>query len=130
MKYRTLWPVLALIVGLQSAWAQQLTPEQQKIEELERKIEELDRRLRIAEAKTEGAPAPPAVVAVAPPVLAPAPVSQSAPANQTGSQRPTNAGVAAGTIPVSEANTVGLVTVGPRGFAVQSGAGAFLPKIG
>src|SRR5579863_4698950 len=94
---------LALFPSLQ---AQQLTPDQQKIQELERKIEELDRRLSAAEAKSAGAPAPATFPAVAPPVIAPAP----APLVQTGSQRPSNAGVAAGTIPPAEANAVGLVT--------------------
>ncbi|MGA2712821.1 MAG: porin [Bryobacteraceae bacterium] len=132
MSYRKSWLALALMVGFQStaAWAQQLTPEQQKIQELEQKVEELDRRLQAAEARTEGAPAPKAVEAAAPPVLAPAPVAQSAPASQTGSQRPTNAGVAAGTIPAAETNSVGLVTVGPGGFGIQSGDGNFLLKIG
>jgi phosphate-selective porin OprO/OprP len=127
MHHRHLWLASALIVGFQStaAWAQQLTPDQQKIEDLERKIEDLDRRLRIAEAKTEGAPAP-QTIAVAPPQALPAP----APVAQTGSQRPTNAGVAAGTIPSTAANEVGLVTVGPSGFTVQSGDGDFLLKIG
>jgi phosphate-selective porin OprO/OprP len=113
-----------LIVGLHStsAWAQ-LTPDQQKIQELEKKIEELDRRLTAAEAKTEGAPAP-QTAAAAPPVIAPAPAVQS------GSQRPSNAGVAAGTIPAREPNNVGLVTVGPSGFTVQSEDGDFLLKIG
>jgi phosphate-selective porin OprO and OprP len=125
MLNRHLWLTLTLIAGIHSmpAWAQQLTPDQQKIQELERKIDELDRRLRVAEAKTEGAPAP-QVTAVAPPVLAPAPLEQ------TGSQRPTNAGVAAGTIPATTANEVGLVTVGPGGFTVQSGDGDFLLRIG
>src|SRR5271165_2369306 len=125
MRFRHLWPALTLIVGLQSTavWAQQLTPDQQRIQELERKLEDLDRRLKIAEAKTEGAPAP-RTVAEAPPQALPAPVAQ------TGSQRPTNAGVAAGTIPPVTANEVGLVTVGPGGFTVQSGGGDFLLKIG
>jgi phosphate-selective porin OprO and OprP len=124
MRYRHLWLGLTLIVGLQStsAWAQ-LTPDQQKIQELEKKIEELDRRLTAAEAKTEGAPAP-QTAAAAPPVIAPAPAVQS------GSQRPSNAGVAAGTIPAREPNNVGLVTVGPSGFTVQSEDGDFLLKIG
>src|SRR5580693_9577987 len=125
MLKRHLWLTLTLIAGVHSTpvWGQQLTPDQQKIQELERKIDELDRRLRVAEAKTEGAPAP-QVAAIAPPVLAPAPVEQ------TGSQRPSNAGVAAGTIPAVAANEVGLVTVGPSGFTVQSGDGNFLLKIG
>src|SRR5579863_3615706 len=111
MRYRHLWFVLMLI-GFESAvaWAQELTPEQQKIQELERKIEDLDRRLRLAEGKTEGAELP-----------------QPAP---NGSQRPTNAGVAAGTIPAREPNNVGLTTAGPGGFTVQSGDGDFLLRIG
>jgi phosphate-selective porin OprO/OprP len=109
--------------------AQQLTPEQQKIQELERKIEELDRRLTAAEAKAEGAPAPKPAIAAAPPVLAPAPPELRTVA-RTGSQRPTNAGVAAGTIPAAEPNTVGLVTVGPGGFTVQSADGDYLLRIG
>jgi phosphate-selective porin OprO/OprP len=126
MHHRHLWLALALMVGFQSlpAQAQQLTPDQQRIQELERKIEDLDRRLRIAEAKTEGAPAPALAAAPAPPVEAPAPVAQ------TGSQRPSNAGVAAGTIPAAQANSVGLVTVGPSGFTVRSEEGDFLLKIG
>jgi len=132
MSYRKSWLTLALMVGFQStaAWAQQLTPEQQKIQELEQKVEELDRRLQAAEARATGAPAPKAAEAVAPPVLAPAPVPASAPAAQTGSQRPTNAGVAAGTIPAPEANSVGLVAVGPGGFNIQSENGDYLLKIG
>jgi phosphate-selective porin OprO/OprP len=126
MLYRHAWLALALIIGVQSMplQAQQLTPDQQKIQELEKKLEDLDRRLRVAEAKTEGAPAPPPAAPTAPPVLAPAPLAQ------TGSQRPTNAGVAAGTIPATEANAVGLVTVGPGGFTVQSEGGDFLLRIG
>jgi phosphate-selective porin OprO and OprP len=104
--------------------AQQLTPDQQKILELERKIQELDRRLTAAESRTAGAPAPKSAPAVAAPVIAPAPVAQS------GSQRPTNAGVAAGTIPPVEANAVGLTTVGPGGFAVQSADGDYTLRIG
>jgi phosphate-selective porin OprO/OprP len=109
--------------------SQALTPEQKKIIELERKIEELDRRLRATEEKTAGAPAPKAAEAVAPPVLAPAP-PEAATLARTGSQRPTNAGVAAGTIPRAEPNTVGLVTVGPNGFTVQSPEGDFLLRMG
>ena len=60
--------------------------------------------------------------------LAPAPAP--APSVQAGSVRPTNAGVAAGTIPVTQANAVGLVTVGPGGFAIQSTDNNFLLKIG
>jgi phosphate-selective porin OprO/OprP len=127
MLKRRLWLTLILIGGVHSVpiWAQQPTPDQEKIQELERKIEELDRRLTAAEAKTEGAPAP-QVTATAPQQAVPAP----APASQTGSQRPSNAGVAAGTIPAAAANEVGLVTVGPSGFTVQSGDGDFLLKIG
>lgn len=123
---RKSWLALALIAGFLStaAWAQQLTPDQQKIQELEQKIEELDRRLSAAEAKTAGAPAPRSAVAAAPPVIAPAPEAQ------TGSQRPSNAGVAAGTIPPREPNSVGLVTDGPGGFTIQSGEGDYLLKIG
>jgi phosphate-selective porin OprO/OprP len=129
MLCRNLWIVLTLIVGFQStsAWAQ-LTPDQQRIQDLEKKIEELDRRLTAAEARTTGSPAPPPAVAVAPPQALPAP--EPPPSAQTGSQRPTNAGVAAGTIPPAAANTVGLVTVGPSGFTVQSEEGDFLLKIG
>jgi len=74
MLYRHLWIVLPLIVGFHSAsaWAQ-LTPDQQRIQDLEKKIEELDRRLTAAEAKTVGAPAPPAAVAPAPPQHCPRP---------------------------------------------------------
>jgi phosphate-selective porin OprO/OprP len=115
MRYRSLWPALALIIGVQSvAWAQ-LTPEQQKIEELGRKIEDLDRRLRVAEAKTEAKTET---------------VAEPAPAAQTGAQRPTNAGLPAGTIPAGEASNVGLVTAGPSGFTVRSADGDFLLKIG
>ena len=132
MNYRKSWLTLALMVGFQStaAWAQQPTPEQQKIQELEQKVEELDRRLQAAEARSTGAPAPPPAAASAPPVIAPAPVATPPPSAQTGSQRPTNAGVAAGTIPASEPNGVGLVTVGPGGFDIQSENGDFLLKIG
>ena len=124
MPYRNVWLALTLIVGLQStsAWAQ-LTPDQQKIQELEKKIEELDRRLTAAEAKTEGAPAPITTPTAPPQAL-------TAPSAQTGSQRPTNAGVAAGTIPAVPADEVGLVTVGPSGFTVRSDDGDFLLKIG
>lgn len=109
-----------------SGWAQ-LTPDQQKIQELERKIEELDRRLSAAEAKSTGAPAPPAAAPVAAPIVAPA---APEPFAQTGSQRPSNAGVAAGTIPAGPGNSVGLDTVGPNGFTIQSQDGDFLMKIG
>jgi phosphate-selective porin OprO/OprP len=120
------WPswMAALVFSLSPLAAQQLTPDQEKIQQLERKIEELDRRLSVAEARSAGAPAPAAAAAVAAPVIAPAPV-QNAPAAQSGSQRPTNAGVAAGTIPPTPANEVGLVTVGPGGFAIQSESGDF-----
>lgn len=116
--------IAVLLASLPPLKAQELTPEQQKIQELERRIEELERRLSATEAKSEGAPAPAPPPAAAPPVLAPAPVLQ------TGSQRPTNAGVAAGTVPPAEPNTVGLVTVGPGGFTVQSGDGDFVLRIG
>src|SRR5580692_7080274 len=124
MLFRNLGLALTLIAGIQStsAWAQ-LTPDQQKIQELEKKIEELDRRLTAAEAKTEGAPAP-AATATAPPQALPAPLAQ------TGSQRPSNAGVAAGTIPAVPADEIGLVTVGPSGFTVRDQNGDFLLKIG
>jgi phosphate-selective porin OprO and OprP len=101
-----------------------LSPDQLKIQDLERKVEELDRRLAAAEAKSTGAPAPKLAPAAAPPVLAPAPVAQ------TGSQRPSNAGVAAGTIPRAEANRVGLNTVGPGGFTIQSSDGDYVMRIG
>jgi phosphate-selective porin OprO and OprP len=89
----------------------QETPEQQKIAELERKIDDLDRRLKLAEAKTETPPQP---IAVA----------------QTGSQRPTNAGVAAGTIPAREPSNTGIVTAGPGGFTVRSADGDYSLRIG
>jgi phosphate-selective porin OprO and OprP len=127
--------ITILVTPLSPLWAQELTPEQKKIVELEKRIEDLDRRLRAAEAKvdssSEGAPAPKPAVAVAAPVLAPAPMpAEPAPLAQTGSQRPTNAGVAAGTIPRAEANAVGLTTVGPGGFTVQSADGDYVLKIG
>lgn len=121
--------VAALILSVFPAGAQQLTPDQQKIQDLERKIEDLDRRLSVAEAKSAGAPAPPVAPAVAAPILAPAPVP-AASGNQSGSERPTNAGVAAGTIPRAPANEVGLVTVGPSGFTMQSEDGDFVLKTG
>ena len=129
MLYRTTWLVLTLIIGAQfrPVQAQQLTPDQQRIQDLEKKIEELDRRLTAAEAKTEGAPAPQLAAPAAPPVLAPAPVAAAV---QTGSQRPSNAGVAAGTIPAVPADAVGLVTVGPSGFAIRDESGDFLLRIG
>ena len=120
MLNRHLWLTLILIAGVPSTpvWAQQ-TPEQQTIQELERKIEELDRRLSVAEARTETAPpaAPPAV-------------AEPGPAAQTGATRPTNAGLPAGTIPVSEASNVGLVTAGPSGFTIRSADGDYVLKIG
>ncbi len=130
MRYRHLWLALTLIAGFHStpALAQQITPDEQRIQDLERKLEELDRRLTAAESRTTGAPAPQPAVAVAPPQALPSPAP--APAAQTGSQRPSNAGVAAGTIPAAESNSVGLVTVGPGGFTVQSERGDFLLKIG
>src|ERR1700684_4093305 len=114
MRFGRSWLALIaiLITPLSPLRAQQLTPDQQKIQELEKKIEELDRRLTAAEAKTEGAPAP-GTSPTAPPQAIPAPVAQ------TGSQRPTNAGVAAGTIPAVPADEVGLVAVGPSGFAIR-----------
>jgi len=119
---------MASFVALQSARAQApLTPDQQKILDLEKKVEELTRRLEADEARTAGAPAPPAAPAVAAPVVAPGPAPVAA---QAGSQRPTNAGVAAGTIPQGESNNVGLVTVGPNGFTIQSADGGFLLKTG
>lgn len=133
MRFGKIWlgTMAVLALPLPLLRAQQLTPDQQKIQELERKIEELDRRLSAAEARGAGAPAPAPAPATAPPVLAPAPVpAEPAPVVQTGSQRPTNAGVAAGTIPAGEPNTVGLVTVGPSGFTIQSADGNFLLKTG
>ena len=123
MRHRPLWLALTLIAGFQTMPAHaQETPDQQKIQELERKIEELDRRLRHAEAKTEvlrrRQPAARAHTGAAP-----APATKRA-------RSVRNAGVAAGTIPVGEASNVGLVTVGPSGFTVQSGDGDFLLKIG
>lgn len=119
--------LLPLIIALQSAsgWAQ-LTPDQQKIQDLERKVEELEKRLAADEAKSTGAPAPPPAEPVAGAIVAPAPP----PSEQAGAQRPTNAGVAAGTIPPGPTNTVGLDTVGPNGFTIQSPEGDFLMKIG
>src|SRR5581483_6709793 len=115
--------------------AQELTPDQLKIQELERKIEELDRRLRAEEARSAGAPAPAAGPLVAAPIVAPTPVSVAAPLisdpkEQTGAQRPTNAGVAAGTIPRPPADSVGLVTTGPGGFITRSEEGDFTLKVG
>ena len=85
----------------------QLTPDQQKIQDLERKLEDLDRRLAAAEAR-----------------LQPATVTPSGP------QRPTNAGVAAATIPAAEANNVGLVTAGSGGFVIRSADGDNTLRIG
>ena len=127
MRFGRSWLALAaiLITPLSPLRAQQLTPDQLRIQELERKLEDLDRRLTAAEAKTAGAPRnSKAAVAVAAPIIAPAPVAQ------TGSQRPTNAGVAAGTIPRVEGDAVGLVTVGPGGFTIRSEDGNFLLKTG
>jgi phosphate-selective porin OprO/OprP len=98
----------------------------QRIDELTKKLEAMDARLKVEEAKSAGAPAPKAPPAEAPPVLAPAP----APAAQTGAVRPTNAGLAAGTIPVQPANSVGLVAVGPGGFTIESADNDFSLKIG
>lgn len=86
-----------------------LTPDQQRILDLEQKVEALERRLDAAEAKS-----------TAPPVTA----------AQTGSQRPSNAGVAAGTIPRARQNNVGLDTVGPNGFTIESPAGDYVMRIG
>jgi phosphate-selective porin OprO and OprP len=120
--------IAVLLASLPSLKAQELTPEQQKIQELEKRIEELERRLSATEAKSAGAPAPAPPPAAAPPVLTPAPVE---PVEQAGSQRPTNAGVAAGTIPPAQPNTVGLVTEGPGGFTIQSAEnGDFVLRIG
>ena len=126
MRCRHQWLALALMVGFQStaAWAQQLTPEQQKIQELEqqgRGTKPAPAGCRGQDRRRSGAKG---CGGSGSPVLAPAPPAQ------TGSQRPTNAGVAAGTIPATEANSVGLVTVGPSGFGIQSGDGNFLLKIG
>lgn len=125
--------IIVLAAGLASFFAVStvraqapLTPDQQKILDLEKKVEELERRLEADEARSTGAPAPPSAPAVAASIVAPAP----APVAQTGSQRPTNAGVAAGTIPRAEANSVGLVTDGPGGFTIQSPEGDYLMKIG
>jgi phosphate-selective porin OprO and OprP len=122
--------IASLTLSIFPAVGQQPTPDQQKIQDLEKKIEELDRRLSAAEAKSAGAPAPAPAPSVAAPIIAPAPVVSVAPAAQTGSQRPTNAGVAAGTIPPAPANEVGLVTVGPGGFVMQSEDGDFSLKTG
>jgi phosphate-selective porin OprO and OprP len=126
MRFGRSWLALTaiLMTPLSPLRAQQLTPDQLRIQELEKKLEELDRRLTAAEAKTAGSPAPKAAEAVAAPIIAPAPVAQ------TGSQRPTNAGVAAGTIPAAEGDAVGLVTVGPGGFTIRSQDGNFLLKTG
>lgn len=119
---------LALIGASQSSVAQELlTPDQQKIADLQKKVEDLERRLSADEARRSGAPAPAPAPAVAPPIVAP---SAPPPIAQTGSQRPSNAGVAAGTIPRGPENTVGLDTVGPSGFTLQSEDGDFLLKIG
>ncbi len=121
--------IATLTLPLAPLGAQQLTPDQQKIQELERKIDELDRRLSAEEAKSVGAPAPAGAPLAAAPIIAPAPVPSEAKA-QTGSQRPTNAGVAAGTIPPAPADSVGLVTVGSGGFTIRSEDGDFLLKTG
>lgn len=127
---RWLGLIAPLTLSIFPVVGQQLTPDQQKIQELERKIEELDRRLSAAEARSVGAPAPAPAPAVAAPIIAPAPVPSEQPVAQTGSQRPTNAGVAAGTIPPTPADSVGLVTVGPGGFTIRSEDGDFLLKTG
>jgi Phosphate-selective porin O and P len=132
MGYRKLWLAALAILAMpaHSVWAQADDRQAlvQRIDELTKKLEEMDQRLKIEEAKSAGAPAPKAAPAEAPPVLAPAPAP--APSVQAGAQRPTNAGVAAGTIPVQQANAVGLVTVGPGGFAIQSADDNFLLRIG
>jgi phosphate-selective porin OprO/OprP len=89
-----------------SAYAQ-LTPDQQKIQDLEKKLEELDKRLAAAESRLQ------------PTTVAP-----------SGPQRPTNAGLAAATIPAAEANNVGLVTAGPGGFVIRSADGDNTLRIG
>ena len=125
MKTKYLHLALASFFFVSGALAQTpLTPDQQRILDLENRLQELERRLEADEARATGAPAPRPAPAVAAPVLAPAPVAQ------TGSQRPSNAGVAAGTIPRAEANHVGLDTVGPSGFTVQSPEGDYVLRIG
>ena len=120
-----LWIAMASFVALQSAHGQAPpTPDQLRILDLEKKVEDLERRLAADEARSTGAPAPQPSSGVAAPVLAPAPVAQ------TGSQRPSNAGVAAGTIPRAEQNSVGLDTVGPNGFTIQSSDGDYVMRIG
>jgi len=90
-----------------SAYAQ-LTPDQQKILDLEKKIDELDKRLAAAEAR------------LAPTTVAP-----------TGPQRPTNAGSeAASTIPARPPNNVGLVSAGTDGFTIRSADGEDSLRIG
>ena len=132
MHYKKLWLAVFAILAMPThcVWAQADDRQAliQRIDELTRKLEAMDARLKIEEAKSAGAPAPKAAPAEAPPVVAPAPAPS--PAVQAGAVRPTNAGVAAGTIPVTQANAVGLVTVGPGGFAIQSADNNFLLKIG
>jgi phosphate-selective porin OprO and OprP len=132
MRHPITWFSVVAVLTLSAlpAPGQQLSPDQQRIQELERKIEELDRRLSAEEAKSAGAPAPAPVASAAPPIIAPAAVASETPEAQTGSQRPTNAGVAAGTIPPTPADSVGLVTVGPGGFAIRSEDGDFSLRTG
>src|ERR1019366_1563542 len=94
-----------ILASFGSAFGQ--TPDQDRIQQLEKRIEELDRRLAAAEARLQPATVLPA-----------------------GPQRPTNAGVAAATIPASETSNVGLVTAGPGGFTVRSTDGDYTLKIG
>src|ERR1700761_1508673 len=100
MVNKKLWLAVSVILAMpvHSVWAQADDRQAlvQRIDELTRKLEEMDQRLKIEEAKSAGAPAPKAAPAEAPPVLAPAPAPSAA--VQAGSVRPTNAGVAAGTI--------------------------------
>ena len=98
------WLIL-ILASFGSAFGQ--TPDQDRIQQLEKRIEELDRRLAAAEARLQPANVLPA-----------------------GPQRPTNAGVAAATIPASETSNVGLVTAGPGGFTVRSTDGDYTLKIG
>jgi phosphate-selective porin OprO/OprP len=104
---RVVWIVASFGAAFGSSAYAQLTPDQQRIQDLERKIEELDRRLAATESRLQ------------PTSVAPA-----------GPQRPTNAGVAAATIPASQTSNVGLVTAGPGGFTVRSADGDYTLKIG
>src|ERR1700685_3525734 len=127
MRFKKSWLGLLVILAIPAPHLRAQADDRQalvpQIDELRKKLDEMDQRLRIAEGKTAGAPAPPAAIAAAPPVLAPAPLVEP-------SQRPTNAGVAAGTIPSREANAGGLVAVGPGGFTIQSADANYLLKIG